>query len=277
MNDDCILVDGYAVIVQLFVGIVAISTLLIKRKYEWPQRPWKVWLFDTSKQAFSSASMHCINVLAAYLSDLRSDETGPDQCAWYLTSILIDGTLLLTLMAVLVMVLSWWVERQEITTLRQGEYGEPPNWRIWIQQLVIYALFLFASKAICLWVLYKHSTWYQKVAVWILTPFFGHKKVELLVVMIGIPAVLAILQYWIMDSLLKANWQNMWMRRVPIGWSLITGQEDQSGEAGNDDKDEEEDIERKKENVTLLGSTGISYYVLGSAEHLLVIITNKRY
>lgn len=270
MQDGCTLIDGYAFAVQTFVGLLAISTLLIKRHYEWPQRPWTVWFFDTSKQAFAGASMHIVNVAAAYIIDMRlgEDEDGidvPDQCAWYLASILIDGTLLVSIMVALVTLQGWWVERSDIRALRQGEYGDPPEWRIWAQQLSVYSLFLFAAKAVCLWVLRAHGSWYKAIATTLVQPFMNHRRLELIVVMMGIPACTAIVQYWLMDSLLKADWRSMWMRRVTEGWSLILPS--MFNDTPEDDEDGEDETNNGRHASWKMDPHSVSYYVLGSASH----------
>jgi hypothetical protein len=283
-EDDCNLVDGYALLVQFAVGCVAISTLLLKRFLEWPRRPWLVWFFDASKQAIASSTMHLTNVLAAYLSERRAGDEGPDQCVWYLTSILIDGTLLLTLVASLVLLQGWWADRTDLKTFRPGEYGNPPKWSIWVQQLTLYCLFLFGSKAICLWVLHQHGTLYRSLAAILMSPFLEYRRVELLIVMVGIPGGSAILQYWLMDNLLKANWRSLWIRRVTEGWQWIppgtsngnrTENEEEGGEESHQTKngDHEEDEEFSAEPVTnrVISKTesdkdsAIRYFVLGQS------------
>lgn len=281
MQGDCTLTDGYAFVIQVLVGLLAISTLLIKRHCEWPQRPWIVWLFDASKQVLASASMHVINVLAAYIIDVRlgdgdDDVDGLDQCVWYLTSILIDGTLLVSIMATLVTLQGWWAERNDIKALRQGEYGDPPEWRIWVQQLSVYSLFLFASKAVCLWVLHVHGSWYKAMALALVWPFMAHRRLKLLLVLLGIPTCMMAAQYWLMDSLLKANWRSLWMRRVTEGWSLILpaifAAESEEEEEARAEVGAGEERERALDRRGTYPSPhrdphGLSYYVLGTTDH----------
>jgi len=40
---------------QLALAVAAIATLVYKRHSERPRRPWLVWFFDATKQAFSGA------------------------------------------------------------------------------------------------------------------------------------------------------------------------------------------------------------------------------
>lgn len=223
---ECSLVDGYAVIIQFLVGIIAISTLLVKRNMEWPKRPLLIWFFDASKQGFASFSMHITNVIAATLStrtisgnmSLTKDK---DPCIWYFACLLVDATLLLLVMSLLLMGLSWFVDRMEIEELRHGEYGDPPRRRIWALQLVVYALLLFSAKGFCLWILYRNSAIISSVAGFLLKPFMFHHRFELIFVMMIFPFFSSIMTYWIIDQMIKANWYDVWNRRAQAGWEYI--------------------------------------------------------
>ena len=51
MNTSCKLLGSvFSYLIQIFLGLVAISSLLYKRHIERPQRPWKIWGFDVGKQ-----------------------------------------------------------------------------------------------------------------------------------------------------------------------------------------------------------------------------------
>jgi hypothetical protein len=64
------------IIIQLSLGVLSFSVLIIKRFREYPRRPWKIWLFDTSKQLVSQLMAHFINLtisIALASSDSSSD------------------------------------------------------------------------------------------------------------------------------------------------------------------------------------------------------------
>jgi hypothetical protein len=50
------------IVIQVGLGILSFSVLVIKRFRERPQRPWKIWVFDTSKQLISQLIAHFINL-----------------------------------------------------------------------------------------------------------------------------------------------------------------------------------------------------------------------
>lgn len=78
----CRLLDGlFADFVQVTLGAVAVSVLLVKRKCERPRRRWRVWFMDVSKQVFGAGFAHILNLLlAALLTSVSS--SCPDQVQW---------------------------------------------------------------------------------------------------------------------------------------------------------------------------------------------------
>ena len=58
-----LLEGGFEIIVQLLLGCIALSILILKRYRENPQRPYIVWLFDSLKQIVGSFVAHAGNHL----------------------------------------------------------------------------------------------------------------------------------------------------------------------------------------------------------------------
>ncbi|GMH82623.1 hypothetical protein TrVE_jg5096 [Triparma verrucosa] len=112
----CHLVGGFfASIVQVILFVLSFSSLLLKRHYERPRRPMKVWILDTLKQGFSANLIHFWNILASVLmtrgslelSDVSNmtttaspnfgDDDSPfvvakDECALYFITFFLDTT-----------------------------------------------------------------------------------------------------------------------------------------------------------------------------------------
>jgi len=88
------------------MGLLVISSLLLKRHREKPKRPWRIWcvpflpprvggpsysrLFDVSKQVVGQMFVHGVNVL---ISDVGSTRSSGNACVFYFLNILIDTTL----------------------------------------------------------------------------------------------------------------------------------------------------------------------------------------
>lgn len=67
-NTECRLLGSFAILVQIALGCLAISSLVYKRWRERPQRPVKIWFFDVSKQVFGSVLVHAANVFMSMLT-----------------------------------------------------------------------------------------------------------------------------------------------------------------------------------------------------------------
>lgn len=106
-NGECNLLGDFALLVQGALGLLAVSSLAVKRMRESPRRPLKIWFFDVSKQVFGSVLLHLANILMSMLSSGKfdvaaktnattqyagTDEEGdqPNPCSFYLLNLAID-------------------------------------------------------------------------------------------------------------------------------------------------------------------------------------------
>lgn len=64
------------ILIQIGLGILSFSVLIIKRYSETPKRPWKIWTFDASKQIISQLIAHFINLTISLA--LTSDKKNSD-------------------------------------------------------------------------------------------------------------------------------------------------------------------------------------------------------
>lgn len=108
-NGECNLLGNFALLVQGALGLLAVSSLVIKRWREEPRRPIKIWFFDVSKQVFGSVLLHLANILMSMLSsgkfdvaataatvqDAKGDQ--PNPCSFYLLNLAIDVSLFASL------------------------------------------------------------------------------------------------------------------------------------------------------------------------------------
>lgn len=106
-NGECNLLGDFALLVQGALGLLAVSSLAVKRWRESPRRPLKIWFFDVSKQVFGSVLLHLANILMSMLSSGKfdvaattnatpqyagTDDKGdqPNPCSFYLLNLAID-------------------------------------------------------------------------------------------------------------------------------------------------------------------------------------------
>ncbi|XP_039379348.1 store-operated calcium entry regulator STIMATE-like isoform X2 [Mauremys reevesii] len=137
------LLGRLGVLVQALLAAVAFSTLMLKRFQEPKEerRPWRIWFYDTSKQAIGALFIHFANVFL-------SGHTAEDPCSLYLMNFILDATLGMLLIWFGVKVVSWVVEHREYTCLVFGEYGDPPQAAAWIGQCILYLLIMVFEKTV---------------------------------------------------------------------------------------------------------------------------------
>lgn len=64
------------ILIQIGLGILSFSVLIIKRFTEKQKRPWRIWILDTSKQIISQMMAHFINLTISIA--LTYDDEGSD-------------------------------------------------------------------------------------------------------------------------------------------------------------------------------------------------------
>ncbi|XP_077181881.1 store-operated calcium entry regulator STIMATE isoform X2 [Paroedura picta] len=163
------LMDSFGIFLQGLLGVVAFSTLMLKRfrepKHE--RRPWRIWFLDTSKQAIGMLFIHFANV---YLSDL----TGEDPCSLYLINFLLDATLGMLLIYAGVRAISSIVEWRQWESLRFGEYGDPLQCSAWVGQCALYIVIMMFEKTIIIIVLLIPQ-WKEALMFWVVDNFLMKK------------------------------------------------------------------------------------------------------
>ena len=85
----CNLVSIFGMCVQGLLACFSFSSLLFKRFKEKPRRCYWIFFLDTSKQGFSAALIHCMNMGA---SIQVGTVLAVNECAWYLICFIIDCT-----------------------------------------------------------------------------------------------------------------------------------------------------------------------------------------
>ncbi|XP_055985162.1 store-operated calcium entry regulator STIMATE [Sorex fumeus] len=186
------LMHSFGIFLQGLLGVVAFSTLMLKRfrepKHE--RRPWRIWFLDTSKQAIGMLFIHFANV---YLADLTEE----DPCSLYLINFLLDATVGMLLIYVGVRAVSVLVEWQQWESLRFGEYGDPLQCGAWVGQCALYIVIMVFEKSIVFIVLLILQ--WKKVAL--LNPI-ENPDLKLAIVMLIVPFFVNAFMFWVVDNFL---------------------------------------------------------------------------
>ncbi|XP_029017493.1 transmembrane protein 110, like [Betta splendens] len=199
--DNGALTDRFGVLIQGLLAVVAFSTLMLKRFRE-PvgiRRPWRIWFFDTSKQAIGALFIHFANV---FLSTLTKE----DPCSLYLMNFLLDATLGMLVIWVAVKLVSKLVEHKQWTLLMFGEYGDPPQAAAWLGQCGIYLLIMVLEKGIISLVLLIPG-WSKLQEV--LLSYIANPQLELALVMLIVPFIVNSIMFWVVDSLTMRKYKTL--------------------------------------------------------------------
>ena len=150
-EDKCTLLGGwFSLSVQILLAFVCILTLVFKREFEVPRRPWKVWFLDVLKQGIGSSSDHMVNILISIL--LMADTGDGDECQWYFLVYTLTSTVGCTTNISLLMYIEGLASRNRNSCtaeiLNFGEYGDPPKLKRWFIQLSVWMAIVFISKMV---------------------------------------------------------------------------------------------------------------------------------
>ncbi|KAM6985659.1 transmembrane protein 110, like [Aplochiton taeniatus] len=195
------LTDRFGVLIQGLLAIVAFSTLMVKRCREPAtiRRPWRIWFFDTSKQAIGALFIHFANV---FLSTLTEE----DPCSLYLMNFLLDATLGMLVIWAGVKLVSKMVEYKQYTLLTFGEYGDPPHAAAWLGQCGVYLLIMVLEKSVVsLVLLIPGWTNLQEV----LLDYIPDPQLELALVMLIVPFIVNSIMFWVVDSLMMRKYKTL--------------------------------------------------------------------
>ncbi|KAL4076349.1 vacuolar membrane protein-domain-containing protein [Scleroderma citrinum] len=200
----CQLLGPTALVVQALMGVLAILSLVYKRHRETHKRPWRIWLFDVSKQVAGQMFIHGLNVL---ISDLGSHHFARNACTYYFLNILVDTTLGVGLIYFILQATTFVLSKElHLKGFESGQYGNPPSFTFWTRQAAVY---VFALTAMKLLVIALFVVWPEifKLGDWLLswTRMSEGESFQVIFVMGIFPIIMNILQFWLIDSIVKAN------------------------------------------------------------------------
>ena len=211
-----------AVLIQLLIAALAMAVLVFKRHLEEPKRPWKIWAFDASKQGIAAGLSHWLNLAVSLVlnSELAKKGLGAagaksvtapgshpsgDPCVWYLITYTLDSTVGVAYVYVLLRLLESAARLYGVEELRRtGDYGNPPQSRIWAAQLGAWLWIVMLDKLVLAAIFLIFASPLGALGAWLASPMAGNPKVELVLVMMGIPLVCNAFVFWVQDGWLKS-------------------------------------------------------------------------
>ncbi|KAG9317801.1 vacuolar membrane protein-domain-containing protein [Chiua virens] len=200
-RQSCQLLGPTALIVQALMGVLAVLSLVYKRHRETQKRPWNIWLFDVSKQVLGQMFVHGLNVL---ISDLGSHQLAGNACTYYFLNVLLDTTPGIGLIYLALQGSTWLLSKKlSIKGLKTGQYGNPPSVTYWVRQTAVY---VFSITTMKLLVVALFAVWprISSMGDWLLSWANG-ESIQVIFVMGIFPIFMNILQFWVIDSIVKAS------------------------------------------------------------------------
>ncbi|KII95262.1 hypothetical protein PLICRDRAFT_208245 [Plicaturopsis crispa FD-325 SS-3] len=187
------------------MGVFVILSLVLKRHREKPKRPWRIWLFDVSKQVVGQMFVHGVNVL---ISDLVAHRISGNACVFYFLNILIDTTLGVAIIYLLLHLVTFvFTEKLRYKGFESGQYGSPPSIKYWGKQAAVYVLSLTTMKLLVVG-LFALFPGIFKIGEWLLSWTRGgddKEYVQIIFTMGIFPITMNVLQFWLIDSIVKAS------------------------------------------------------------------------
>ncbi|EJF62288.1 Vaculolar membrane protein-domain-containing protein [Dichomitus squalens] len=201
-RQSCKLLGPTALIVQALMGVLVILSLVYKRHRETPKRPWRIWLFDVSKQIVGQMFVHGVNVL---ISDVVAHMSTTNPCVLYFLNILIDTTLGVGIIYVILQVVTHLLtDKFQWKGFQSGVYGTPPSLNYWFRQAAVYVFALTAMKLLVV-ALFAALPAIFDLGEWLLT-FLGPSEAAQVIFTMGIfPIAMNIIQFWLIDTIVKGS------------------------------------------------------------------------
>ena len=119
-GESCSMTGLLGILIQLGLGILSFSVLIVKRVREKPQRPWKIWVFDTSKQLVSQLLAHFINLTISIALAYNDDSS--DECLWYFMTNILDNTLGVLICVICLRAIEWSLLKRNRLQYISGNY-----------------------------------------------------------------------------------------------------------------------------------------------------------
>lgn len=195
-------------IIPLILSGISLITLIFKRNQETHPRLWLNWSFDISKQIIGAVFNQFLNWFLCIFIFTKDDKS---KYAWYVVNIFIDSTLGTVLVfschhSLFRLCKSYLWKNDSYSKI--GYYGQPPDYRICLSQLIPYLICLLINKLITLVTLSPHYSLLVNLENQILNSlsFQQFSDIGLMVNIMICFWVLMTFQLWIFDFIFQSKY-----------------------------------------------------------------------
>ncbi|ODO11820.1 hypothetical protein I350_00604 [Cryptococcus amylolentus CBS 6273] len=195
--ETCSLLGTTGLVVQALMGVMVISSLVIKKQLEKRKRSWRIWLLDVSKQLAGQAVVHGLNVLISWLV---ASVAHNNPCSLYFLNVLIDTTV-----GNLKLFTWYFTSYLGYDGFTSGKYGNPPQAQFWWKQLLTYLMSIITMKLLVLLplTLPRISDFLLRLGHWLLD--YLSPSAQVIFVMAVFPLIMNIVQFCLVDQVIKAS------------------------------------------------------------------------
>lgn len=203
---------GVAVQGLLFIGVCV--ALLWKKAFDDPPRAWVVFLADSSKQVAGAGWLHVLNVASSWGLDAHVGVG--DACDWYFINIMTDCTVGVAIEFVLMQAcgraINWLGTPEASAALETGSYYEPIGYgeqvrfqyQRYSKQLALWLVIVTLMKGFIVLLLLVAQDPLLRASRFILGAI-PSSEAKLLVVMVGVPYVMNVVQVCLVDMFIKQS------------------------------------------------------------------------
>lgn len=223
-NKECNLLGNEGIAFQTGLAFLSFFVLIIKRQMEKPKRSLKIWFLDVSKQGFSAATAHSLNLALAFWLEAKQTDGNIDSCIWYFVTIVFDTTIGVFISIFFLLTFEKLFTRCGCERLKSGNYFrivrnddpltslyQPQKFQIdclaWTLQVFLWIVIVIISKVILGYL----QQLFSKPLIAVASILFEIERIqkseslELLIVLVITPTVGNAFQFWVSDNFLKKN------------------------------------------------------------------------
>ena len=242
-NGKCELLGPFGLFVQALMAVLTMGSLVWKRYHERPhRRPWRIWMYDVSKQVIGASFVHITNLFLSIISKIRlhvfTVKGNPKRicdnpCDYYFLNLLVDTTIGIPILYFFIVGITGVLKGMHIHGLNSGEYGDPPLLSNYAKQLVVYLVSLGLTK-LSVYVLMLSFPILVRVAIWMLSRLDPYPNVQVGFVLLVFPLIMNVFQCYVVDNLIQSSVYHSSNKDTLLG-DVEEGLPEHYGSAGSND------------------------------------------
>jgi hypothetical protein len=143
-----------------------------------------------------------------------SKQNDEDACVWYLVNILLDTTIGVIFEWILIRIFEVFARKYKIDVLISGCYYSfnttkyddyHIDYSIWAVQTTLWCIISALMKFVVYIIMMSFATFFENVGFYLLQSIAVYPKLELIVVMVIVPLIMNVIQFWLVDNILKES------------------------------------------------------------------------